>query len=561
MSAQSLVRRLQSLRARYGPDVAERKLAILARLARLSFESARTLASYHESLCWLRAYPDDARVLRSVERGVRGFESRRDLRRHADALASSGIVGTPIHFRFFSPMALWLAQTWPDRLHVDWEEFEHTAKLENLLSLLAIYSESTGLDELPDSAREWIDHMRGRETDGAFLVRRIHALAMDPFAREKLFDDLDPPMRLDWGRGGPSRTHAKVAGFAPHFQSGPLRGGRPRLPDAILEPPRSIVAVDRARGQALIDLARCAMVTRSRDLDAFAYGDPADVRLIDCGEGLVFACIGMIPERRLMLEAVYAFVMLKNGVPIGYDLVSGLFGSSEVAYNVFETYRGGESAYIFGRLLAATHALLGSDAFTIFPYQLGEDNAEALESGAWWFYQKLGFRARDPQVLALMRGELARMRRRPGHRSSIATLERLATASVYYYLRAPRDDVIGMLPIGNIGLCVTRYLARRFGSDRARAPAVCVAEAAALCGVRSFRGFSAGERLWFERWSPLILALPGVAGWSKAERATLAEVARAKGGRRESDYAALLAAHTRLRRALLRMATGPSAQR
>ena len=34
----------------------------------------------------------------------------------------------------------------------------------------------------------------------------------------------------------------------------------------------------------------------------------------------------------------------KNGVPVGYVLASGLFGSSEVMYNVFETFRGGESA-------------------------------------------------------------------------------------------------------------------------------------------------------------------------------------------------------------------------
>ena len=41
-------------------------------------------------------------------------------------------------------------------------------------------------------------------------------------------------------------------------------------------------------------------------------------------------------------------------------------------------------------------------AFTIYPYQLGDDgNQKGLASGAWWFYQKLGFRARDPQVLQL----------------------------------------------------------------------------------------------------------------------------------------------------------------
>ena len=122
-------------------------------------------------------------------------------------------------------------------------------------------------------------------------------------------------------------------------------------------------------------------------------------------------------------------------------------------------------------------------------------------------------------------------------------------------MRGERDDVIGIVPTGEIGLAVTRYLARRFGSDRAGAPAACAADAAALCGVRSFAGWTRSERLWFERWSPLLLALPGVARWSRGERAALAAIARAKGGRRESDYAARLDAHPRLRAALVRLAT------
>ena len=392
MSALSLLGRLHALRAVYGGDAASRKRDLVAQLDRLKFASPRAVTAYHEALCWLRAYPDDARVLARVERALRRFAARPDLRRHASALANSGIAGTPIRDRFFSPVAQWLAHRWPERLAMDWEAFEHTDELENLLPLVATYSESTALDDLDLTPREWIDAMRGRESDGAFLARSLHALPMDAFAREKVYDRLDPTLTLAWGRGGPSRTHAKAAGFAPVFRSGPLRTQRPRLPDAILDPPRSIRPVDRRRGRALIDLAREAMVTRSRDLDAFSYGDPDDVRLIDCGDGLVFACIGVVPERRLMLETVYAFLTLANGVPIGYVLVSGLFGSSEVAYNVFETFRGGEAGYVYGRVLAATRALLATDAFTVFPYQLGDGNDEAIESGAWWFYQKLGFR-------------------------------------------------------------------------------------------------------------------------------------------------------------------------
>ena len=72
--------------------------------------------------------------------------------------------------------------------------------------------------------------------------------------------------------------------------------------------------------------------------------------------------------------------------------MSALFGSSEIAFNVFESFRGAEAGLIYGRVLGVTRALFGADSFTIFPYQLGDDNEEGIESGAWWFYRKLGFR-------------------------------------------------------------------------------------------------------------------------------------------------------------------------
>ncbi len=150
----------------------------------------------------------------------------------------------------------------------------------------------------------------------------------------------------------------------------PLDTARPDLRLALRERPRRVTAVPRTEAQRLIDLAREAMVARSRDLDTFAYGDPDDVRIVDMGDGLEFVAIGLIPERRLLLEAVYGFLTLKNGVPIGYVLNSALYGSAEVAYNVFD-YRGGEAGRVYGQVLAMLRHLFRATAFTIYPYQLG----------------------------------------------------------------------------------------------------------------------------------------------------------------------------------------------
>jgi hypothetical protein len=422
------------------------------------------------------------------------------------------------------------------------------------LSLLALHAESPGLDETPLSGRAWLDRLRGRTTDAEFLVRRMASLLASPFVRDRVFDELGLMMRLAPGSDTPDRTRARHQRSPLSFQTEPLRRGRPDLRAEARRPPESIRTVSRSEAGDLIDMARGTMAVRSRDLDAFMGASSKDVRIIDCGGGLEFACLGVEPERRMLLEAVYGFVMLRNGVPIGYALASALLRSSEIAFNMFDTFRGAEAAQVYGRLLGILRTLFGTDTFTIYPYQLGYGNEEGIQSGAWWFYYKLGFRPRDPEVLDLTRRELARMRKRPSHRSSPATLRKLASRNLFLELGRPRCDVIGLISLNDIGLRVTDYLVDRFGWDRDRATRVCADEVAELLEAGAWRRFPRDERLAWERLSPLVLTLPGIGRWPAADRRALAHVLRAKGGRYESDFVTLFDQHRRLRRALAALA-------
>jgi hypothetical protein len=220
---------------------------------------------------------------------------------------------------------------------------------------------------------------------------------------------------------------------------------------------------------------------------------------------------------------------------------------------MFETFRGAESSLIYSRALAMVRHLFGSDTFAVPPHQLGYNNPEALQSGAWWFYYKLGFRPRDPGVRRLLRAELKHMKRRPRHRTDIDTLNELSSENMYLNLGKQREDVMGELPLGDIGLLISRTLADRFGADREEAIRTYSSEAAQRLGLRSRRGFSAGERLAWERWSPLVMAMPGIERWRPEDKRALVAVVRAKGGRRESDFVRLFNGHRRLQRALLRL--------
>jgi hypothetical protein len=548
---------LEQIRLAHGPEAAARKRELLAALGCGRCASAKALVRFHELLCFLQAFPDDAATLALVDRLLASFSGRADLRRFRRALADTGIAGTVIVLPFYFPTARWLTRRWGPRLTIAWREFGKKDELERLFPLLSLFAETPGLDEVDLGPRGWTKRLAGaKETDAAFLVRRVDALPFDAFWKEFLYESLEMPLRLAPGPTTPSRTLARVAGAAPVFPRGPLVRSRPDIPREVARPPLSLRPVAGAAARRLLDAARASMATRQRDLDIFEYASEADVRLATCGGGLSFAVIGAIPERRLLLEGVYAFLTLKNGVPVGYVLVSALFDSSEIAFNVFESFRGAEAGLIYGRVLSVTRALFGSDTFTIFPYQLGDGNPEAIASGAWWFYRKSGFAPKAKEAIALMRAEEAAARRDPSHRTSPATLRQLAKHNLYAHLGRERDDVIGTVELPDVGLRVTDALAKRFGADRERAARETLREACALLGVRSRDSFSPGERLAFARWAPLVTILPGLARWSVADRRALVPVIRAKGGVRESDFVRLFDAHRPLRRAILALAAG-----
>jgi hypothetical protein len=551
------------LKNAYGGDAAARKLAALSAWDGRRMRRAADVLRLHEFLCVLRAYPDDQAVLNAAEKMLARFARRPDLRRFRRALADTGIAGTAVHYVFFWFTAQWLARRWPDRVSIDWKAFDAKgrAEVERVLHLILPYSETPTIDAVDLPLRKLLARLKGPdETDAAFLIRRFEAIHPTTFGREALYERIGVPLVLAPGPDTPSRTLAKYGTAPPVFQTRRLDRSRPDLLAEVRRPPVAVRPVPPEDADVLITLARAAMVTRARDLDNFIHADRNDVRLFEYEDGLSFACYGLTPERRLLLESVYGMLTLKNGVPIGYVLASGLFASSEVMYNVFETFRGGESARIYGRVLSMARALFGADAFAVDPFQLGHGNPEGQKSGAYWFYYKLGFRPVAPRALALVREELRRLAARPRERSSPGMLHRLAADSVFLHTGPPRRDVLGLLSLGNVGLHVSGLLAARYGAERERGVRACAREAAALLGVRSFRGWSAGERLAWERWSPLVLALGGVDRWPARDRRDLVRVMRAKGGRRESDFVACFDRHRRLRRAMCGLAEREPAQ-
>jgi hypothetical protein len=546
MTATRALADLAAIRSTYGTPAARVRLGLLRVLEHAELRTAAQVTELHELLCFLHAYPDDDQVFGQVSRMLKGFSTRPDLRRHRRRLVSTGIAGTDTVYPFGFSTAQWLAARCADELSIEWAEVAHPETVDGRLQLFSLWAERPVFDEPPLDGRAWLDRLRGSGTDAAFVIRRSASLPVRGMANDHLYDELGLTLRVAAGPKSPDRTRARVPGHRLVTQRTPLRLGRSDIVGEIMRPPNRIRRIGGRRAQELLDIARESMVTRARDLYTFTSANLKDACLVDCGDGLEFFCVGVDPEHRLLLDAVYGILTLRNGVPIGYALFSALWRSSEVAYNVFESFRGGESAWVYGRLLATIRAMFGADTFTIDPYQLGHHNDEGLESGAWWFYYKLGFRPWEAAVAKLAASEARKVAARKGYRTGPGTLRKLVSANLFLQLGPSRRDVLGAIPTGAIGLAVTDYLANRFGVDRERATEELAAEAAARLGIDGWRRWPYGEKLFWERWAPLVSLMPGLDAWSAAEKLALAAVIRAKGSRRESDFVALFDAHPRL---------------
>ena len=521
-----------------------------------------TLERLHETLCFVRAYPDDAAVQDAAERALQQFALRvRRLASPARArLHDSGIAGTDLDYPFGLPMARWLAARFPGDVTIAWRTFDGGERLEEALSLLVTPAEAEAFTEGGLGWRRWLRLASGgRASDLEVLLRLFRTAPLSEEAREWLFETLALPIAWRLRGAAPSRTLLRLSGAPVFYQREALRRSGVDFAREITRPLPTLRRADRALADAVVEAARASMATRARELHAFARPNLADVLVAEAGGGVRVALIGLTPDDRLPLDAYYAYLAFKNGVPVSYGAGWGCFGRLEFALNIFESFRQGESALLVSRILKVYRRVFGAHTIVIDRSQIDAGNPEALHSGAFYFFAKLGFRSMDPALQALADAERARAGREPGYRSPLATLRRLGRAGLI--LTLGREG--GELAVTGSALAalVTRTIAREHGGNRHAATAAAAARVAGLLGARDRRRWPPPERRAFERLAPIVALLPDLARWPGADRARLLAVMRARGEPGERRYLRLLDGHHRLRRGLQRLsrdAEGPS---
>jgi hypothetical protein len=509
------------------------------------------LITLHDDLLFVRAFPTSAAMQRGAATALADVAERIRVIAAAERATAddTGLVHSTSRHTYAVQIAEWLAKTFPSDVSISWELVEDTNAIDALLRPSLSRAEEDAFDSGEVSTREWIDASRGARTDLAYLL----AQAPSGTARALWLDTWDrAQIPIAWQLNDGCGSTAMLALEAPTQGRGPMR--RPdatRILTDIASPLPSIRRQAPADARVLIDTARAALASRCREVYAITHANEDDVWEADLGEGVVLVIIGTRPSARLCLESTYGYLLLSHGVPIGYGGVTPLGHQANTGINIFEPFRGSEAAYLWTAMLRAFATLFRVRRFVVNGYQIGAGNPEALESGAFWFYYRLGFRPASDAATEVAAREAARMHDDRAYRPPLRVMKELVQHDVHLTLDGfPTDAFLDEHLLVEVGTSVVdRLRAARVGSHRAAAEQL-VADVAATLGAK-FSGWRADERAAFATLAPVMALIPDLAEWTDREQRALVALMRQKGGHSEVQFVHAVQQHPRLIPALV----------
>lgn len=511
----------------------------------MPIDDPRAIRNYHDALLFVIAHPDDRSVLRQVDRELlrirRVVQSRTSgqVRR----LENSGIAGSHVVCPFSLDICRWLTNQFGREVRLEWENDDGSESFGEFLNHLAAPVERDGLLCERLSTREWIRVAAGRgRADLSWLIQQVDAMPASEVVREQAFDTLDLAVRWSLRGRRSSRTLVRFPPRPLHWQTGDFL----RSPNAetILE--QSVPAarpLPATNARAVLDACRATLCVRRREIDTLTYANDREVYLFRQEHGIDIAVFGMSPDRRLPIESYFGFVVARNRVPIGYGGGWVFMERCEIGVNIFDEFRGGESALAFACVLRVFRHHFRAGYFTVDPFQFGAGNTEAIRSGAFWFYYRLGFRPIDPRTAKLAENEHCQLSSDRKYRCPPSALRRLAGARLRLDLRSAANAAAHAPEIIDIGLAVTRWIGKRFAGNRKTAEAWAVRRASKVLGATGLSRWPVEERSAFERLSPLVAMTTWSNRCPSADRKSLVRLMRAKGGKTERSYVMRLQAH------------------
>jgi hypothetical protein len=294
-----------------------------------------------------------------------------------------------------------------------------------------------------------------------FILTQLHHLDVSTAIKDQLFDAMRVGIRFVSGNAYVSSGNLKF-GSEPAFThpQGLLKKfDEKKLISAALPEPINLNQQERSR---LIQTARYCLFLLNRETDPVTLCDETGLEYYSLERGFSIAFFSKNGERRLPLESYIGFMLFKNGYPAAYG-GAWLFGKrSLIGINIFEAFRGGESAYLFCQLLRTYSQRFNLRYIEVEPYQFGRGNPEGIKSGAFWFYYRFGFRPIDPELEKLASEEHERIKTNKSYRSPFSVLKAFTHSNLVLNL----DPAFKTLDPSVISNFITQQINSNFTGNR-----------------------------------------------------------------------------------------------
>ena len=556
----ALLDRLDDAKRSFSSGTQKDTEKILARIARHKIGDAESIVRFHELLLFVCAYPQSARVKQVTESLLKSFhkrvESLRDAEVDLDSLERpevSGIAGTSVTDTFGFFIVQWLSRLHPTQLALDWDWFEDENRLAQTWPRFMPLLEDDAAVEANVPYQAWLRAARpAGMKDLRWLLQQFESAPKTEKEKAEIYDSQQVYVR--WTPlYRATRTGMRLPVRKVFFHREPLIRRRDvSLRTELEKPSPTLQLLTPKQGEAILDMAREASTVRYRELYGFTHGDAKRVFKTNIGRGVDIFVMGLPAEWRLPLRAYHAAMIFKNGVPIGYFEGLSLFERMESGFNLYYSFRDGETAWLYARTLNIFRHLLGVTAFSLDPYQIGHENEEGIESGAFWFYRKLGFRPTKPDIRKLVAREEEKLEARPAYRTSARTLRKLAAGSMIFEMDQSRVGDWDQFQVRKIGLAVQLQMAAKFSGEAERLRNESVKTVVRTLKTDPAR-WDSDELTALRDFAVVLSLVPDLGRWSTVEKQQLVQIVQAKAGRDEARYLKLMQKHIRLRKEITRL--------
>lgn len=463
--AHSLFELLAKTTTDFSAEGTAKKLELLKKCAQVKLQKPKDILSFHDTLLFLCGYADNEQVFEAAKKQMTRLTevvSNLDEVR-CEKLNASGIAFTKIESTFSLKITNWLATNFAQDISI--HSFDQNGvHPKDILKHVMNDMEFEIVSDEKLSKIQWLKKVSGAKNEKKILTWLLHQINTIPVKeqmREQLFESLKLYISINPSNPHFSRSFGSISVEQRYFhRNGILKKfDEQKLIHSKLPKQRVLTAKEH---DEILSASRLALILLNRETDPISYCAPNGIKFFDLEHGLGIALFSIDANWRLPMESYIGFMMFKNGYPMSYG-GAWLFGKrSLIGINIFEAFRGGESAFVFAQLLRTYHQAFGAEQFEVEPYQFGKNNPEGLKSGAFWFYHRFGFRPVDEKLFKLANNEHQKIISQKGYRSPIDILKQFTHSNLRVNFGKEKPGI----PPSQISYFISNLIAKQFDGKR-----------------------------------------------------------------------------------------------